>query len=275
MTTRLPTNASKPTHASRRETLSMPTLGPSEPGDPTTLPAPVSGDVGIHPRLAGRLAGIGYVLIFGLAIFANFVVREQMVVAGDAEATVANIVDSEGLFRLGLVSFLLIFALDVVISWALHVVFRSHHHDLSLLAAWSRLVYTVFLGVAAVFFFQALQLVSGAGFLQPLEKASIDAQALVAVDTFNAAWLIGLLVFGLHLGLLGFLIVRWNAAPAALGWLLMVAGTAYVVDTVANALLADYQDHAGLFLAAVAVPSIVGEGWFGLWLLLRAGRDRV
>ena len=39
---------------------------------------------------------------------------------------------------------------------ALYIVFRAQHHDLSLVAAWSRLVYTVFLGVAAIFFFQAL-----------------------------------------------------------------------------------------------------------------------
>lgn len=233
----------------------------------TSRPAPQIG-----PRRAAQIAGIGYLLIFGLAFFANFAVREQMVVGGDAEATAANIVDSEGLFRVGLVGFLVIFVLDVVIAWALHAVFRSHHHDLSLLAAWSRLVYTVFLGVAAVFFFQALQLLSGDGFLDPIGEAAVRAQALVAVESFNAAWLVGLLVFGLHLGLIGVLMVRAGVGPAALGWLLMIAGGAYVVDTLANAVLGNYQDHASLFLAVVAVPSVVGEGWFGLWLLLRAGR---
>jgi hypothetical protein len=55
---------------------------------------------------------------------------------------------------------------------------------------------------------------------------------------------------------------------------LVVAGAAYITDTVANALLANYDDFETLFLIIVAVPSVVGELWLGLWLLLRAGKDQ-
>lgn len=67
--------------------------------DAPAAPAPSTLTSGVAPRLAARLAGIGYVLIFGLAIFANFMVREGLVVAGDAAATAANISGSPGLFR--------------------------------------------------------------------------------------------------------------------------------------------------------------------------------
>jgi len=30
---------------------------------------------------------------------------------------------------------------------------------------------------------------------------------------------------------------------------------------------------SALFTAIVAVPAIVAEGWFGLWLLVRGGKD--
>ena len=55
----------------------------------------------ISPRRAAIIAGIGYAAIFVLAIFANFFVREGLVVAGDAAATFANIAESETLFRAG------------------------------------------------------------------------------------------------------------------------------------------------------------------------------
>ncbi len=106
---------------------------------------------------------MGYLLLFALAIFANFVVIEGLVVDGDAATTVANLNASMGMFRLGLVAFLIIAVLDVVIAWALFVVFREVHRDLALLAAWSRLVYTVFLGVALVFFFQVITLLTDPG----------------------------------------------------------------------------------------------------------------
>jgi hypothetical protein len=43
------------------------------------------------------------------------------------------------------------------------------------------------------------------------------------------------------------------------------AGLAYLADTVADSLLADYEKWS---VVIAAVPSIVAEGWFGLWLLL-------
>jgi hypothetical protein len=238
----------------------------------TTSNPPTDSDT--SPRRAAKIAGVSYVLLFALGIFANFFVREGLVVTGDAQATAANIMESEGLFRLGIVSFLVIFVLDVVVAWALYIVFRNANRDLSLLAAWFRIVYTVFLGVAAVFFFQALQLLSGSDFLTAFDSEQLNAQALVALDTFNAAWLVGLVGFGIHLVLLGYLVIRSGYAPKALGYLLIAAGTAYVIDTTANALLGNYDDYESLFIAIVAVPSIIGEGWLGLWLLLKAGKNQ-
>jgi hypothetical protein len=58
-----------------------------------------------------------------------------------------------------------------------------------------------------------------------------------------------------------------------LGVLLAVAGAAYVFDTLANALVSSYADHADVFLAIVAVPSVVAELSFAVWLLARAGRQ--
>lgn len=223
-------------------------------------------------RRAGRLAGVGYVLLFVLAMFANFAVFESMVVPGDASATAANIAADPMRFRLAIVAFLAVFVIDVVVAWALHVVFRDVDHDVSLLAAWSRLVYTVFLGVALVFAFQALQVLGDAAYLDAIDPAVREAQAMLALDAFDTTWLIGLVAFGLHLVLLGRLVVRSGQASRVLGWLLVVAGVAYATDTLAHLVLADYESVATPMLVLVAVPTVVAEGWLGLWLLLRAGR---
>ena len=58
-----------------------------------------------------------------------------------------------------------------------------------------------------------------------------------------------------------------------MGWLLVVAGVAYAVDTVAHLMLTDYERYGDALLAMVAIPSMVGEGWLRLWLLTRAFRD--
>lgn len=227
----------------------------------------------LTPRRAALIAGAGYLAIFVLAIFANFVVIGGLVESGNAAATAENIMESEGLFRAGIVAFTFVFVIDVVVAWALYVLFRNLSRDLSLLAAWFRLVYTVLLGVALIFFFVALQLLSGADYLAAFGAGQVDAHALLAVDAFNYAWLVGLVCFGVHLILLGYLVGASGWASRVLGYVLMVAGVAYIIDTLARAVLADYADVEGIFLAIVAVPSVIGELWFTVWLLRKGGTN--
>ena len=230
--------------------------------------AAAAADAPFSPRRAARIAGVSYLLMFVLAIFANFVVKEGLVVPGDAAATVANITGSLGMFRLGLLAFWVIFVLDVVIAWALHVVLRDVNRDLSLAAAWFRLTYSVFLGVSLVSFFQVLLLVSKPDYLAVLGADQLNAQVMLALASFQSTWQLGLSAFGIHLLLVAVLILRAGFVPKALGFVVLAAGVGYVVDTVARAGLAqaDYDAVAGLLLTAVALPSMIGEGWFGLWL---------
>jgi hypothetical protein len=223
------------------------------------------------PRQAARIAGVGYLLLFVPAIFANFFVRERLIDANDAALTFKNIADSEFLFRTGLVGFLIVFVIDVVVAWALYIVFKRVSQGLSLLTAWFRLVYTVFLGVAVIFLFLVLQLVGGAGYLAAFDAGHLDAQAMLLLDAFNYTWLIGLAVFGIHLMLIGYLMLKSGIAPRILGIVLSVAGAAYVIDTTAISLLSDYADYENVFLAIVAVPSVVAELAFAVWLLRGGG----
>jgi len=224
------------------------------------------------PRQAALVAGVSYLFLFALAIFANFFVRSGLVDPNNAATTVANIVDSELLFRAGLVSFLIIFILDVVVAWALYVLFKTVSRQFSLLSAWFRLVYTVFLGVAVIFLFGVLHLVGGASYLAALEPGQLDAQVMLLLEAFNYAWLIGLASFGLHLMLIGYLMIKSGIGPRVIGILLAVAGAAYVLDTLAYSLLADYAEYEAVFLTMVAAPSVVAEFAFAIWLLARAGK---
>ncbi|MDC7240670.1 MAG: DUF4386 domain-containing protein [Spirochaetales bacterium] len=218
------------------------------------------------PRHASIIAGIGYASLFILAVFANFIVKEGLIVSGNAVESARNIMENTTLFRYGMVSFLLVFLIDVFVAWGLFILFRPVHGDLSLLAAWLRIVYTVFLGVALVFYFQALQLLEF--------SAGLENQAYAALEAFNSVWLIGLTAFGLHLVVLGGMIVKYRTAPIVLGIILIAAGTAYVIDTVAHTVLPDYQSVAGILMAIVAVPSVLAEGWFGIWLLVKGGKRK-
>ncbi|GAA1435084.1 DUF4386 domain-containing protein [Mycobacterium cookii] len=233
----------------------------------TTTAATTSGST--PPRVAASWAAGGYLAIFVLAVFANFLALSPVIHPGDAAATAAALQDSETSFRLGAVAFVGIFVIDVVVAWALWVLFRPVHRDLSLLSAWFRLTYTVVLGAALGFLYAAIWL---AGAPDAFGEANDDA-VLLALQTFDFTWVAGLAAFGTHLVVLGVLLLRARG-PRWIAWLLLAAGAAYAVDTVAHLLLTDYEASADLFLAVVAVPSVVGEMSFAVWLLLVAGGRR-
>lgn len=217
------------------------------------------------PRRAGIIAGIGYVVLFVFAIFGNFFVIESLIVPDDAAATVANLAESGTTFRFGILAFLVIFLVDVVVAWALYVLLSPYAQRLSLAMAWMRIVYTVMLGVGIVFLMAAAGLVDGG-------STDIDQVGLM-LDAFDYSWMIGLAAFGLHLGLLGYLLITTRVAPRLLGILVVVAGIAYVADTTFFTLLSDYESYAGAFLAMVAVPSIIAELGVTIWLFARAGKE--
>lgn len=234
-----------------------------------TAPLPTTGPSGDAPtpRRAALIAGIGYVALFALGITANFVVIEGLVVADDPAATASAIADRIGMFRAGTAAFLVIALVDVLVAWSLHLLLRRHGPDRSQLAAWMRILHSVFLGAGLVELFRVDALLSRAG-------AGADPLAVaVSIDGFRGMWMLGLAFFGIHLVLLAGLLVR-AGAPAALGWLMGAAGVAYVVDTLRHVVAPGAEGLAAAVLALVVVTSIAGEGWLAGWLLVRGGRGR-
>ncbi len=229
----------------------------------STAQARAGGDVGPNRRIA-RIAGASYLLMFALAILANFLVLEGLVVEGDPASTTANIAESPGLMSIGIAAFVVIVLLDVTLSWALYRIFRPVDRRMAAVMGWFRLGYSVILGVSLVFLVQALNLATAAA----TSGSSQADETMQAVEAFQTTWLLGLVLFGVHLMLLGVLVARSRVVPRALGYVLGFAGVAYVADTVAHLALADYSSVAGVMLMVVALPSMFGEGWLGFWLLL-------
>ncbi len=246
--------------AQRSDVVDRTTPGPSE-----LAPEP-------SPERAAWLAGLAYVALFVLAIFANFAVRERLVDLDDAAATAANIAGSETTFRLAMLAFLVVFVLDVAVAWLLHLVFRPFGERRSLLAAWFRIAYTVFLGVAIVFMFVAVRLVDGGAMTSAIDADERAAQATLALDAFNATWMIGLVLFALHLIVLGR--IMWSMAPKWVAAAPVVAGIVYLIDSIGYTVLTDYAEYQSVFSAIVIGPAIVTEGTLTVWLLHRGRRAR-
>ena len=47
-----------------------------------------------------------------------------------------------------------------------------------------------------------------------------------------------------------------------------------MVDTVAHSVLPAYAEYAAVFTTIVAIPAVIAEGWFGVWLLVKGGKKQ-
>lgn len=221
-------------------------------------------------------AGIGYLIIFITGIFSNFVVLESLVVPGDAATSARNITGSDFLFRLGFFSFFIMVIFDLFLAWAFYILLKPADKNLSLLSAWLRIVNAAIFGVALVHLLNVLQIYNSAEYQYGINTNLLNMQAMLSLASFNYMWLIGLVFFGLHLLVLGYLIHISGYIPKVFGLLLIIAAFGYLIDSFANFLLPNYKDYKDIFLMIVIIPGIIGELSLTFWLLIKGRKlDKV
>lgn len=219
--------------------------------------------------VSARLAGVLYLIVIAFGIFAEVFVRSRLIVAGDAEATAANILDSEWLFRMGFAADLVIFLSDVALAIVLYFLFRPVSKTWSLLAAAFRLTQTAVIGLNLLSMFAALLILREADYLGAFSSAESDALALFFLDLHKYGYTLGLTFFALSTLVVAYLAFQSRVVPKALGVLLGLAGAGYLADSFAFFLVPGYDGSISPILLA---PALVGELWFAFWLLLKGGR---
>ena len=200
-----------------------------------------------------------------LSAFGIFFAVEGLVTQGEAARTVEDIAASAGLFRWGTASLYAVVVLDVVVAWALFRFFSPMSNGLARLAAWFRLAYAGVFMLAIGQLAGIPDLVTSDGYSDVLTAEQIQGQTLLKTDAFDDLWMAGLILFGIHLALVGYLAWRSGYVPKLLGVLLIIAGAGYVFDSVASTVLASPP-------GSVATVTFLGEFLLALWLVARGRR---
>ncbi|CAF5005229.1 unnamed protein product [Rotaria sp. Silwood1] len=225
----------------------------------------------ISQRKAALVAGWSILIMAILAGFAYGFVLQGLIVPDNTTLTANNIKSSMMLFRLSIYSFLIILICDILAAWGLHVFLKQVNENLSLLTAWFRLVYSAILGTALLNFIFIVLLLTGENYLSVFEISQVNALITFFLNAFHNIWSIGLIVFGCHLYMLGYLVLKSGYIPKIFGVLLIIASLCYLVNHSANLLLLNYEKYKATIELFISLPMIVGELGFGLWLLFKGG----
>lgn len=205
----------------------------------------------ISLRTAAMVAGVGLLLMAILSPIAYLNTFQSLVKFDDTALTAQNILNSIGAFRTSVIFLLTVAILDIVVAWALYILFVPTNKNLSALAAWLRIIYAGIFIFAISKLFVALQVITADG-----------TQAMSFLKAFQSIWDMALILFGFHLLVLGYLAFKSGYIPKWLGVLLVLASVGYIVDGFGKYFSPDYNLNIAQF-------TFVGEVLLIFWLLWR------
>jgi Domain of unknown function (DUF4386) len=215
------------------------------------------------PRSLARMAGVFQLLEALTAGFGQVIVRDRLVVSGNAASTAANILGHEGLFWLGFASSLIGVVFHIVWALLLYDLLKPVNRRLSLLALFVILVGCAIQALTCFLYLAPLLILQGGSTLSAFTAEQVQALALMFLRLNAYAFDIYLVFFGLWCTLIGYLIFRSTFLPRVLGVLLAISGLGWMLY-----LSPQFATH--LFFPYIAVASALGEIPLELWLIVMA-----
>lgn len=207
-------------------------------------------------KRTARVSGLWYLAMAICGPIGLVYVPSKIIVAGNAQATAANLLEHESLVRIGIFSGLLCQLIFIFLMLSLNRLFDGvspvHSKLMSAL---------VIAAVPVAFLNELVQLAA-------LESKSADLTLLLLNVHQHGTRLVGFF-WGLWLWPFGMLVIRSQFIPKILGVLLLVGCCAYVLDSSVALLWPSAEALAGNLFA---LPISIGEISMVLWLLIKGTR---
>jgi hypothetical protein len=191
-------------------------------------------------------------------------------VSGDRAATANEIVSSEFLFRLGIVSELVGFTGFIFVVRALYRLLSGVNKTQASLMVTLMLVSIPLSLLNVLNEFAALILVRGGGFLSTFDKQQLDSMAMLFLRLHGYGFSIPEIFWGLWLFPFGLLVYKSGFFPRILGVLLIVACFGNLADSLVAFGVMPYADT----VSSVASVLMCGELPMILWLLIVGAKDQ-
>jgi hypothetical protein len=212
-----------------------------------------SGD--ISQAKAARYAGLFYLLLIIFGVTAELL-RQSIIVPGDASTTAANLMANETVWHLSLISDVLAFSFFALLPLAFYAVFNKVNKNLALLVVIFVLVSIPIIMIALTYQYGALELVG------------TPDKVMENIETYTAGVHLATIFHGLWLFPLGILVYRSGYFPRFWGVLQMLACFGFIIDGSQHFLLPGNE--------AIAIPgmiiAVIAEFGFTGWLLVKGAR---
>lgn len=212
-------------------------------------------------KMTARITGLLYLIGSVAGVFGILYIPSVLVVPGDAAATASNIIASESLFRLSIVSALVTQIVFIFVVLALYQLLKPVNKNMAGL-----MVIFLLLNVPIAMLNElnnfAVLLLLGDAHLTVFTPNQLHALVPLLLDLHALGINIGYIVSCRWFFPMGYLVFKSGFLPRILGVLLMINGFGYLITSFAAFLLPDLKVNIVLYTGWVEVL-------FALWLLIK------
>lgn len=226
----------------------------------------INNEIENKPMVIARIAGFLYLLIIVFGISSEVLIRGQLIIPGDALATVGNIMASEALFKAGFVADSIMLLCDVAIAILFYVLLKPVNNTLALTAAAFRLIQAAILAFSLLNYYAVQLLLHGNGI--SLDNNQLQSQVMLLLDMHAYGYDLGLIFFALSNFILGYLLIKSNLFPSILGVGLLMSAAVYLTGSYVRFLVPEYIS----FIQPIYIVPVLAELSLCLWLMFKGVR---
>jgi DMSO reductase anchor subunit len=215
----------------------------------------------VNNRNIAKLAGYSILLMAMVAGFSFGFAFPKIYNPVQIDTYQSSLTANLQLYKFMLLGILTVLILDVLVAWTLYLYFKNDNKKLALLSCFLRIIYTFLFSIATYYLTKNLA--------QPNYNSEIIIENY---ESFQTIWSIGLIIFGLHLLVVGVLMKLHKRIPGILSYLMLLAGTSYILVHGLKSTLPQLTDLIRLLNNVLAFPMAIGELGLAFWLLIKGGK---
>ncbi len=225
-----------------------------------------------NKRMA-RLAGFLYLIVVLSGIFSLAYVPKTLIIKDDITKTFNNILASETLFRMGILSGLICYIFFIFLPLALYKLLKPVNSNYAVLMVILSIVSVPISFINMQNNFAVLSLINGANdYLKVFTHAQLLSKIKFYLDLYNNGILTVQVFWGLWLFPFGYLVFKSGFLPKILGILLMLGCLGYLIEFIGHVSSNRYNEM--VIAPYISIPGSLGEIGTCLWLLVMGAKEK-
>ena len=223
-------------------------------------------------RRSSLTAGLAIVLMAVAAAFTFGYAHNTLIIPGDAPTTVSNLRTMSSLFTTEIFGWLIILFLDITASIALYSYFKNENQKVARAMGALRLVYSAILGFGI---FNLIKINNIFNSSANTISETLQTKVMHSLNVFQSAWSMGLIIFGFHLLLLGYLVYKSYNIHRFWGVLLIIAAVSYIIVHTTKNFIPGSEHFVSIAETVLGLPMAIGEVGFAVWLIVRGKQPKI